>query len=93
MGVPITFMDKYNPDQFDIVALGIIGSVNFTCNKKMEILKDGNPTGKFTHNAKGTLYRFYNSAVDKKPPAFKDFETGKLYSSIYARILIKNKKI
>lgn len=25
MGVPITFMDKYNPDQFDILGIGIAG--------------------------------------------------------------------
>lgn len=91
MGVPITFLDKYNPEQFEIVALGIVGSVDFTCNKKMEILdKNGLPTGKFTFNAKGTLYRKFNLKTDKTP-AFKDCETGELYSSIYARILIKNK--
>ena len=94
MGVPITFMDKYNPEQFEIIALGIIGSINFTCKKKMFILdKNGKPTGKFTFNAKGTLYRLYNSNTDKKAPAFKDMETGALYSSIYARIIIKNKRI
>jgi len=93
MGVPITFMDKYNPDQFEIIALGIVGSINFACNKKMEILdKDGRPTGRFTFNAKGTLYRKHNPKTDKIP-AFKDCETGELYSSIYARIIIKNKKI
>ncbi|MCT7727613.1 MAG: adenine-specific methyltransferase EcoRI family protein [Lactobacillus iners] len=32
MGVPITFLDKYNPDQFDIVALGNSRD-NFTPNK------------------------------------------------------------
>lgn len=92
IGVPITFMDKYNPDQFDIIALGIVGSCDFTCEKKMEILKDGKPTGKFTINAKGTLYKKYDKN-DKKPPAFKDLKTGELYQSIYARILIKNKKV
>ena len=92
MGVPITFLDKYNPEQFEIVALGIVGSIDFTCNKKMEILdKNGNSTGKFTFNAKGTLYRKYNPKIDKAP-AFKDCETGELYSSIYARILIKKRK-
>lgn len=91
MGVPITFLDKYNPEQFEIIALGIVGSINFTCEKKMEILKDGKPTGKFTINAKGTLYRKYNPDKDKKPPAFRDAETGELYSSIYARIIIKKK--
>ncbi len=92
MGVPITFLDKHNPEQFDIIALGIVGSVDFTCNKKMEILdKNGNSTGKFTFNAKGTLYRKFNPKTDKVP-AFKDCETGELYSSIYARILIKKTK-
>lgn len=91
MGVPITFLDKYNPEQFEIIALGIVGSCNFTCEKKMEILdKNGNPTGKYTINAKGTLYKKYNPEVDKVP-AFKNVETGELYSSIYARILIKQR--
>lgn len=93
MGVPITFLDKYNPDQFEIIALGIVGSVNFTKERKMEILdKQGNGTGKYTINAKGTLYRKYDSRKDKKPPAFKDAETGHLYSSIYARILIRKRR-
>ena len=25
MGVPITFMDKYNPEQFEIIGMGIAG--------------------------------------------------------------------
>ncbi len=57
IGVPITFLDKYNPEQFEIVALGIVGSINFTSERKMEILKDGQGTGKYTINAKGTLYK------------------------------------
>ena len=88
MGVPITFLDKYNPNQFEI-----FGSCSFTCNKRMEILnkKTGKGTGKYTYNAKGTLYKKYNPKIDKKPPAFKDAKTGELYSSIYARIIIKKK--
>lgn len=93
MGVPITFLDKYNPEQFEILALGIVGSIEFTSNRKMEILdKNGSPTGKFTFNAKGTLYRLFNPKKDKSP-AFKDVETKNLYSSIYARVIIKNKKL
>lgn len=94
MGVPITFIDKYNPEQFEIIALGIVGSIDFNCNRKMEILdkKTGKPTGKFTYNAKGTLYRLYNPKTDKTP-AFQDYKSGKLYTSIYARIIIRNKKI
>lgn len=92
IGVPITFLDKYNPDQFEIIALGIVGSITFTSERKMEILdENGNPTGKYTINAKGTLYKKYNPLKDKKGPAFKDFITGELYSSIYARIIIKRR--
>lgn len=93
MGVPVTFLDKYNPEQFEIIALGIVGSIDFSSERKMEILKDGKGTGKFTVNAKGTLYRKYNPNFDKKPPAFKDAITGELYSSIYARIIIKRKEV
>lgn len=93
MGVPITFMDKYNPEQFEIVALGITGSCDFINSYKMEILdKNGQSTGKFTYNAKGTLYKKYDPCYDKKP-AFKNTETGELYSSIYARILIKKRDL
>ena len=60
----------------------------------MEILdKNGQPTGKFTINAKGTLYRKYNSTYDTKPPAFKDCETGQFYSSMYARVIIRRRNI
>lgn len=90
IGVPITFLDKWNPEQFEIIGLGIVGSLNFTSERKMEILKDGQPTGKYTVNAKGTLYRKFNKEIDKFP-AFKDCENEELYSSIYARIIIKHK--
>lgn len=94
IGVPITFLDKYNPDQFEIIALGIVGSVDFNKECKMEILdKEGNGTGKYTINAKGTLYRKYDPRKDKKPPAFKDELTGQLYSSIYARVLIRKRGV
>lgn len=93
IGVPITFLDKYSPDQFEIVGLGIVGSCEFTNERRMEILdKNGIPTGKYTVNAKGTLYRKHLES-DKKPAAFKDCETGELYQSIYTRILIKKEEI
>jgi len=95
IGVPITFLYHHNPEQFEIVALCIVGSCEFSNNRKMELLdKAGKPTGKYTINAKGTLYRRYNPNNPKdakKGPQFRDCETGELYSSIYARILIKRK--
>ncbi len=94
MGVPISFINKFNPNQFEIIALGIVNSINFKSNRKMEILdKKGKATGKFTINAKGTLYRLHNPKRDTIPPAFKDVKTGQLYQSIYARIIIKNKRL
>ena len=91
IGVPISFISKYNPDQFEIIGLGIVGSLEFKNNIKMEILdKAGKPTGKFTNNAKGTLYRLHNPEKDKKP-SFLNRDTGELYQSIYARIIIKRK--
>lgn len=93
MGVPISFLEVYNPEQFEIIGLGIVGSCEFSSNRKMEILdKNGEPTGKFTYNAKGTLYTKFNPEINKKPAAFRDAETGELYSSIYARVLIRKKK-
>lgn len=91
MGVPITFLDKFNPEQFEIIALGIVGSIEFSNERKMEILdKNGNPTGKYTINAKGTLYRKH-LPTDTKPASFRDCSTGELYQSIYARVIIKRK--
>lgn len=93
IGVPITFLDKYNPNQFQIIALGIVGSIDFSSERKMEILdKDGTPTGKYTINAKGTLYRKWSECLDKtKPAAFRDAENGTLYQSIYARVIVKRR--
>ena len=90
MGVPISFMHKYNPKQFEIIALGVVGSIEFKNNRRMEILKNGEPTGKFTYNGKGTLYRKHRPLKDKLP-VFKDVETGELYQSIYSRIIIRRR--
>ena len=77
MGVPITFMDKYNPEQFEIIGLGISNS-GLECgvqpyrpeHKKYrkEVQKRG--------AVDGDLYMMTNGVVDVP----------------YARILIRNKK-
>ena len=78
MGVPITFIDKFNPDQFEIIGLGISNS-GIECgvtpykpeHKKYrkEIQKRG--------AVDGDLYMMVNGIVEVP----------------YARILIKNKRI
>lgn len=91
MGVPISFLNKYNPDQFEIIALGIVGSIDFSTETKMEILKNGRSTGKYTVNAKGTLFKKWSEKFDSNQPAFRDVITGEYYQSIYARVIIKRK--
>ena len=78
MGVPITFLDKYNPDQFDILGLGIanlglsVGVKPYTpehSKYRKEVQKRG--------AVDGDLYMIENG--DVKVP--------------YARILIRNKQL
>lgn len=78
MGVPITFLDKFNPDQFAIVGLGISNSgieIGVQPYKKehkkfrKEVQKRG--------AVDGDLYMIINGVVDVP----------------YARIIIKNKKL
>lgn len=78
MGVPITFLDKYNPEQFEIIGLGIsnsgreIGVEPYKIEHKKyrkEIQKRG--------AVDGDLYMITNGIVDVP----------------YARVIIKNKKV
>ena len=40
MGVPITFLDKYNPEQFDIIDARTITSISQLINKQTMLIKD-----------------------------------------------------
>ena len=78
MGVPITFLDKYNPDQFEIIGLGIsklgieIGVRPYKeehARYRREVQKRG--------VVQGDIYMMKDGVVDKP----------------YARIIIRNKKL
>ena len=78
IGVPLTFMDKYNPDQFDMIGLGIanlgleIGVQKYKPEHKKfrkEVQKRG--------AVDGDLYMMKNGIVEVP----------------YSRIIIKNKKL
>ena len=84
MGVPITFLDKYNPEQFEIVTLGI-GEGYFTPTRKYQ--KFRNPITKefisdkrdyllYVRNPNGKYLTSDNYRVDK----------------CYARILIRRRQ-
>ena len=83
MGVPITFMDKYNPDQFEIVTLGI-GEDNFTPTKFYGKFKNAE-TGEYTNDKRDYLLYVKN-------PAGKYLtEEGYRVEKLYARIIIRRK--
>jgi hypothetical protein len=78
MGVPITFLDKYNPDQFEIIGLGISNSgIEIGVQPYKEEHKKYRKEVQKRGAVDGDLYMMTNGIVDVP----------------YARILIKNKKI
>lgn len=90
MGVPITFLDKYNPEQFEIVGLGngaeLFGPTktykNVVTMKNGKAISNGNAVNRVLVwklkelPIKGTYYRL---------------ETGELLFAPYARILIRKR--
>lgn len=90
MGVPITFLDKYNPDQFEIV--GITKTWYGMANKIYP-----NQT-QVSANGKQSIVSKLNDGATLKlesPPTGKTYYMvdGQCYIQLYARILIKNKKV
>jgi len=91
IGVPITFLDKYNPDQFEIVGLGNSRD-NFTPNKEYinpyKIMRDGT---KKNGNAINCVLAIESKV--KPDEIYYISDRGKYLIAPYARIIIKNKKI
>jgi hypothetical protein len=89
MGVPISFLDKYNPEQFEII--GITKKVGFHLRTKIyekqtQIDKNGKCSEVTKLNDGATIEL-------ATPPADKTYYVvqGKNYLQVYARILIKRK--
>ena len=96
MGVPITFMDKYNPEQFEII--GLLQSSNEqqagipilrTYNDFKEMRQDMTYTGSSGGKANGNPVLKGKSA---KGNFLYNPETNEYVHSAYARITIKRKK-
>ncbi|MBO4316473.1 MAG: DNA methyltransferase, partial [Prevotella sp.] len=89
MGVPITFLDKYNPDQFEI--LGItktwFGLASKTYGEQIQVDKNGKES-RVTKLNDGAVLEI------SKPPVGKTYYKvdGKLYIQTYPRILIRRRK-
>lgn len=89
MGVPITFLDSYNPEQFEIEALGN-SRENFTPNKTYlnpkKVLKNGNI---INGNAINCVLAI---EVENKPTDIHyTSDNSKYLIAPYARVLIKRK--
>jgi hypothetical protein len=90
MGVPITFLEKYNPDQFEIVGTSQswFGAASKTYPQQVQVSANGD------HKAVTKL----NDAPALKlaaPPADKTYYMvdGECYQAVYARLLIRNKAV
>ena len=78
IGVPITFLDKYNPDQFEIIGLGISNSgIEIGVQPYKEEHKKYRKEIQKRGAVDGDLYMMTNGIVDVP----------------YARVIIKNKKL
>lgn len=91
MGVPITFLDKYNPDQFEIVGLGN-SKENFTPKKTYVKAKKITRTGKIQSGA--ALNNVLTLKVDNKPinTTYYISDNGEFLIAPYARLLIKRRR-
>lgn len=93
MGVPISFLDKYNPDQFTIVGL-TSGRDEFECrpSKRYVNPKQHNPNGTIGNGSKANTRA--TLILDEEPDAIfytAENSDGPL-AIVYARILIEHKK-
>ena len=90
MGVPITFLDKYNPDQFEIIGITKtwFGAARKTYPRQVQI----SPNGKRSEVTK--LNDGPALKVDTTPQS-KNFYIveGNKYIQKYARILIQNRNL
>ncbi len=91
MGVPITFMDKYNPDQFEIVALGNSRD-NFTPKKDYinpkKIMKDG----KIVNGGAINCVLAIEQDIQPQNIIYYTSDNSKFLVAPYARVLIKYKQ-
>ena len=88
MGVPVTFLDKHNPDQFEIVGITRAWSGDASKVYPQQIQVD--PNGK-----RSTVTKLNDSAAIRveSPPVDKTYYEvdGEYFLKLYARLLIRRK--
>jgi hypothetical protein len=89
MGVPLSFLDKYSPDQFEIVGITKtwFGAAAKTYPPQIQVGSNGQKTNVTKLNDGATL------KLDTPPSGQTYYMIGnKYYTQLYARVLIKHKK-
>jgi hypothetical protein len=83
MGVPITFMNKYNPEQFEILGTSDNGLVDNEFKKTLGL------TQKFVDD----YYKSGGTGAYKKGNPTAGYYKNGVATMAYKRILIRNKKL
>ncbi len=93
MGVPISFIDKYNPDQFEIIGLSMKSGFGLQSNKVYDSYKEIRQDGTFTRSSgRKTNGNPMLLGKPKKGNYYID-DQGNCAYSLYDRLFIVNKKI
>lgn len=90
MGVPITFMDRHNPNQFEIIGITKtwFGGASKIYPKQIQVDKNGKKSEVTKLNDGATLE--LSEPLKNKTYYIVD---GKMYKQLYARVLIRKKGI
>ena len=93
MGVPITFLDKYNPDQFEILGATQRGCHELVPDTKKyddyrEMRQDGSPTG----SSGGKTNENANLVMNDGRKNYFVNDAGHVVQSAYQRIFIRHRK-
>jgi hypothetical protein len=91
MGVPISFLDKYNPNQFEIIGLSMKAGFGLQSNKFYDSYKEIKDDGTFTGSSgKKTNGNPMLAGKPQKGNYYID-ESGNCAYSLYDRLFIVNK--
>ncbi|MDO9230959.1 MAG: adenine-specific methyltransferase EcoRI family protein [bacterium] len=94
MGVPISFLDKYNPDQFEILGATQRGCHNEVPDtKKYDDYWEVRQSGKKTGSSGGKTNENANLVGNDGKKNYFINNEGRIIQSAYQRIFIKHKKV
>lgn len=92
MGVPITFLDKYNPEQFEILGITLGNTVDYTMTRLYENAVQHNKNGSIQGGGKvNTRAAVLVTSTPTDTVYYTAENVNGFLLSIYPRILIRHK--